>query len=212
MGYKMKGFSGFKPSIATKPTDVKPTMKVERSKLKPTDVKSMQRTTGTLKPIIANEGPRKLNSMMEAKVKQVEKPINPDSSSHLNAVPTFSDQVSTANIDMRNKKAATPKKVKHKDLKKVVNELQGAVKAHGKQAKTIDKHIDDMNSPMTKKGKCSCYDGHSRVKGTAPCAPGSCKKSPASKKLKPCQKAAAEKKFDPYPSAYANMWASNHKC
>lgn len=112
-------------------------------------------------------------------------------------------------------KAGAPKKVKHKDLEKVVDELQGAVKAHGRQAKTIDKHIDDMNSPMTKKGKCSCYDGYSRVKGTAPCAPGSCKenkKSPASKKLKPCQKAAARRKFDVYPSAYANMWASNHKC
>ncbi len=159
--------------------------------------------------------PTKPKSMMEAKVKQVEKPINPDSSTHLSAVPTFSDQVSTANIDMRNKKAGAPKKVKHKDLEKVVDELQAAVKAHGRQAKTIDKHIDDMNSPMTKKGKCSCYDGYSRVKGTAPCAPGSCKenkKSPASKKLKPCQKAAARRKFDVYPSAYANMWASNHKC
>ena len=31
-------------------------------------------------------------------------------------------------------------------------------------------------------------------------------------KLKPCQKAAAKRKFDVYPSAYANMWASNHKC
>ena len=32
------------------------------------------------------------------------------------------------------------------------------------------------------------------------------------KKLKPWQKAAAKRKFDVYPSAYANMWASNHKC
>ena len=31
-------------------------------------------------------------------------------------------------------------------------------------------------------------------------------------KLKSCQKAAAKKKFKVYPSAYANMWASNHKC
>jgi len=36
--------------------------------------------------------------------------------------------------------------------------------------------------------------------------------SPMKGKLKPCQKAAAKKKFDVYPSAYANMWASNHKC
>ena len=38
------------------------------------------------------------------------------------------------------------------------------------------------------------------------------KNSPVKGKLKPCQKAAARKKFDVYPSAYANMWASNHKC
>jgi len=37
-------------------------------------------------------------------------------------------------------------------------------------------------------------------------------KSPMKGKLKPCQKAAAKKKFKVYPSAYANMWASNHKC
>ena len=36
--------------------------------------------------------------------------------------------------------------------------------------------------------------------------------SPIKGKLKPCQKAAAKKKFKVYPSAYANMWASNHKC
>ena len=36
--------------------------------------------------------------------------------------------------------------------------------------------------------------------------------SPMKGKLKPCQKAAARKKFDVYPSAYANMWASKHKC
>ena len=36
--------------------------------------------------------------------------------------------------------------------------------------------------------------------------------SPVKDKLKPCQKAAARKKFDVYPSAYANMWASQHKC
>ena len=36
--------------------------------------------------------------------------------------------------------------------------------------------------------------------------------SPVKGKLKPCQKTAAKKKFKVYPSAYANMWASNHKC
>ena len=142
-------------------------------------------------------------------------PVDPDAPG-TPGTPGFEPPVKRSDLDAEGKKiwdskAATPKKVKHKDLEKVVDELQGAVKAHGRQAKTIDKHIDDM-AGMPKKGKCSCYDGHSRVKGTAPCAPGSCKKSPASKKLKPCQKAAARRKFDVYPSAYANMWASNHKC
>lgn len=38
--------------------------------------------------------------------------------------------------------------VKHKDLKKVVSELEGAVKAHGRQAKTIKQHIKDMSGPF----------------------------------------------------------------
>ena len=37
-------------------------------------------------------------------------------------------------------------------------------------------------------------------------------KSPMKGKLKPCQKSAARAKFDVYPSAYANIWASKHKC
>jgi hypothetical protein len=42
-------------------------------------------------------------------------------------------------------------KMKYKNLKGVVDELKGAVKAHGKQAKIIEKHIDDMeDSPMKK--------------------------------------------------------------
>ena len=74
--------------------------------------------------------------------------------------------------------------VKHKDLKKVVGELKGAVKAHGRQAETINQHIKDMGSP-TKMAK-----------------------SPMLLKLSAGCKAAARKKFDVYPSAYANMWAS----
>lgn len=73
-------------------------------------------------------------------------------------------------------------KMKYKNLQEVVDQLKGAVKAHGKQAKVIEKHIDDMED------------------------------SPMKKTLKPCQKAAAKRKFDVYPSAYANMWASQHKC
>ena len=73
--------------------------------------------------------------------------------------------------------------VKHKDLKKVVGELKGAVKAHGKQAETIEQHIEDMGSPapfkmagypvhygtspMTFKGanskNSSCWEGYRKV-------------------------------------------------
>ena len=42
--------------------------------------------------------------------------------------------------------------VKHKDLKKVVSELEGAVKAHGRQAKTIKQHIKDMGGPFKMSG------------------------------------------------------------
>ena len=73
--------------------------------------------------------------------------------------------------------------VKHKDLKKVASELEGAVKAHGRQAKTIKQHIKDMGSGFKMK------------------------KSPALLKLSASCKAAARRKFKVYPSAYANMWA-----
>ena len=45
-------------------------------------------------------------------------------------------------------------KMKYKNLKEVVKQLNSAVVAHGKQAKIIDKHIDEMeeDSPMNKKG------------------------------------------------------------
>ena len=42
-------------------------------------------------------------------------------------------------------------KMKYKNLKGVVEELRGAVKAHGKQADTIEKHIDDMGDSPIKK-------------------------------------------------------------
>ena len=38
------------------------------------------------------------------------------------------------------------------------------------------------------------------------------KTSPALLEISASCKAAARKKFKVYPSAYANMWASNHKC
>jgi hypothetical protein len=70
-------------------------------------------------------------------------------------------------------------------LKKISGELKKASNLHAGQAKKIDGMLSSPNK-MTS--------------------------SPIKGKLKPCQKAAARKKFDVYPSAYANMWASNHKC
>tara|TARA_E500000305_G_scaffold102705_1_gene97649 strand:+ start:1407 stop:1664 length:258 start_codon:yes stop_codon:yes gene_type:complete len=46
-----------------------------------------------------------------------------------------------------------PFKMKYKNLKEVVEQLDSAVVAHGKQAKTIKKHIDEMEkSPLEKRG------------------------------------------------------------
>ena len=41
--------------------------------------------------------------------------------------------------------------VKHKDLKKVVGELENASKMHLKQSKTIKQHIKDMGGPFKMK-------------------------------------------------------------
>ncbi len=45
-------------------------------------------------------------------------------------------------------------KMKYKNLKEVVKQLRSAVVAHGKQADTIEEHIDDMKekSPLEKRG------------------------------------------------------------
>ena len=51
-------------------------------------------------------------------------------------------------------------KMKYKNLRGVVDELRNAVKAHGKQAETIEKHIDDMeDSPMEKTVSWKYGDG-----------------------------------------------------
>jgi len=60
--------------------------------------------------------------------------------------------------------------VKHKNLKKVVKELKGAVKAHGRQANTIEQHIKDMNAPYKMRGtalygKIKGVDGKACWKG-----------------------------------------------
>ena len=60
-------------------------------------------------------------------------------------------------------------KMKYKNLEEVVKQLKGAVVAHGKQAKTIEKHIDEMESPMKAKKKGmdgkACWEGYS-LRGT----------------------------------------------
>ena len=45
-------------------------------------------------------------------------------------------------------------KMKYKNLDEVVKQLRSAVVAHGKQADTIEEHIDDMGekSPLEKRG------------------------------------------------------------
>jgi len=43
-------------------------------------------------------------------------------------------------------------KMKYKNLEEVVKQLRSAVQAHGKQANTIEKHIDKMkDTPLNKK-------------------------------------------------------------
>ena len=43
-------------------------------------------------------------------------------------------------------------KMKYKNLEKIVEQLHGASKMHKGQAKKLEKHIDDMESPLEKKG------------------------------------------------------------
>ena len=74
----------------------------------------------------------------------------------------------------------SPFQIKKNRLKEIVGELQNASKMHLSQSKEIDKHIDDMKSPIKRTLTSKC-------------------------------KAAAKKKFDTYPSAYANIWASKQQ-
>ena len=73
----------------------------------------------------------------------------------------------------------------------LVGKLEKASDAHAGQAKALKNIANSMNMRN---------------------APLKAFASPIKGKLKPCQKAAAKRKFKVYPSAYANMWASNHKC
>ena len=49
-----------------------------------------------------------------------------------------------------------PFKMKYKNLEQVADQLDSAVKAHGKQAKIVRKHANKMknDSPLNKKGPC----------------------------------------------------------
>ena len=42
---------------------------------------------------------------------------------------------------------------KHPELAKVVKELRGAVKAHGRQADVIEGHMKEMEGPLAKRKK-----------------------------------------------------------
>ena len=81
-------------------------------------------------------------------------------------------------------------KMKYKNLEEVVKQLKGAVKAHGKQAKVIEEHIDEMESPMKKRGLWdNIHAKRKRIKagsGETMRKPGS-KGAPSAKDLKESQ-------------------------
>jgi|TARA_R110000824_G_scaffold188436_1_gene369767 hypothetical protein len=78
------------------------------------------------------------------------------------------------------------------DLKKIVEELKGASKMHAGQAKRIQAHIDEMNE-TTNEQKLNLF----------------LEKNVATNPAKwSYYKSQAKKKFDVYPSAYANAWAA----
>ena len=54
------------------------------------------------------------------------------------------------NMGLSSQNAVSPMKMSDEGLKTVVKELKGAVKAHGNQAKIVQKHIDDMKKSPTK--------------------------------------------------------------
>ena len=59
-------------------------------------------------------------------------------------------------------------KMKYKNLEEIVKQLHGASKMHKQQAKKLDKHIDEMESPMNLKssGSVSWKYGDSTYHGT----------------------------------------------
>jgi len=49
------------------------------------------------------------------------------------------------------------------------------MRSKGDKGAPTEKALKESQSPAKK--SCSCWKGHSRVPGTKPCAPGSCKKN-----------------------------------
>ena len=123
----------------------------------------------------------------------------------------------------RRRVSAMENPFKSKTLESVSKGLKKASNTHAGQAKKIDKYLKSSPSKMTAEEAARAQgrepgemnasssqnpNGQGPKKGSS----GMFMKSPMKGKLKPCQKSAARAKFDVYPSAYANMWASNHKC
>ena len=78
------------------------------------------------------------------------------------------------------------------ELKKIVEELKGASKMHAGQAKRIQAHIDEMEE-STNEQKLNLFLE---------------KNVPTDASKWSYYKSQAKKKFDVYPSAYANAWAA----
>ena len=117
-------------------------------------------------------------------------------------------------------------KLKNKELKKIVGQLKNSAKMHAEQAEKLEKMSPlkeaypggpSVEEVVAKKqgrevgemNRSSRFHPDNQGRGVKTAFNMN---SPMKGKLKPCQKAAARKKFDVYPSAYANMWASKHKC
>ena len=78
------------------------------------------------------------------------------------------------------------------ELRKIVEELKGASKMHAGQAKRIQAHIDEMEE-TTNEQKLNLFLE---------------KNVPTDASKWSYYKSQAKKKFDVYPSAYANAWAA----
>jgi len=100
-------------------------------------------------------------------------------------------------------------KMKYKNLEEVVKELQVAVKAHGRQAKVVKKHIKEMEGTGSPAKKYVSDAQRMAVHATkADGGAGNPNKmlSPLKGKISASCKTQAKKKFKVWPSAYASGW------